>query len=202
MNEGLQQKFTDAIWVAKSLFERNKTSGSSANMSFRHEGKIFITASGTCFGRLTQDDFACIDSEGHWLGKREPSKEFPLHRMLFQKSETIQCVIHTHSTYSVLWSCLDYENLADIVPDYTPYLKMKVGRIGCIPYAAPGSQELFELFRERIHESDGYILKNHGPILGGKSILDAFYGLEELEESTRIAWLLREEKYYAEKRNS
>lgn len=71
---------------------------------------------------------------------------------------------------------------------------MKVGRIGCIPYAAPGSQVLFELFRERVRESDGYILKNHGPILGGKNILDTFYALEELEESARIAWLIREGK--------
>ncbi len=194
MDKVLQQKFADAIWVAKSLFERNKTSGSSANMSFRHGDKFFVTASGTCFGRLTQDDFVCIDSGRHLWGERKPSKEFPLHRILFQKSETIQCVIHTHSTYSVLWSCLDHETLSDIVPNHTPYLKMKVGRIGCIPYAAPGSQELFELFRERVRESEGYILKNHGPILGGKNILDTFYALEELEESARIAWLIREEK--------
>lgn len=193
MEQGLRQKFADAIWVAKSLFERNKTSGSSANMSFRHGDRIFITASGACFGRLKETDFACVDSKGHLLGERRPSKEFPLHQMLFQKSEDIQCVIHTHSTYSVLWSCLPHESLSDIVPDHTPYLRMRVGRIGCIPYAAPGSAELFSLFRERIHKSDGYILKNHGPILGGKSILDAFYDLEELEESTRIAWLLRKE---------
>ena len=58
MDEILKKKLEDAVWVAHSLFERGKTSGSSANMSFLHDGNVYITASGTCFGTLTADDFA------------------------------------------------------------------------------------------------------------------------------------------------
>lgn len=54
----LNEKKAAAIWAAKSLFERGKTSGSSANISFLHEGAIYISASGTCFGTLGPDDFA------------------------------------------------------------------------------------------------------------------------------------------------
>ena len=55
MDEILKKKLEDAVWVAHSLFERGKTSGSSANMSFLHNGNVYITASGTCFGTLTED---------------------------------------------------------------------------------------------------------------------------------------------------
>ncbi len=82
-------------------------------------------------------------------------------------------------------------NEADCIPDHTPYLKMKVGTVGLIPYEKPGSEALFAAFRERVGRSDGYLLKNHGPVVGGASIMDAFYCLEELEESARIAWELR-----------
>ena len=110
--------------------------------------------------------------------------------MLYQKSPDIGAVIHTHCTYSVLWSCLHHENEENVMPDHTPYLKMKVGTVGFIPYAAPGSQELFRLFAERIDKSDAYLLAHHGPIVGGKDLMNAFYGLEELEDSATIAWNL------------
>lgn len=193
MDVALEKKLEDAIWIGKSLFERNKTSGSSANMSFIHEGNIYITGSGTCFGTLTTDSFSVVTMDGDHLSGIKPSKEFPLHQTLYTKSDNIQAVIHTHSFYSTLWSCLEHKNTADIMPNYTPYLKMKVGTIGLIPYAKPGSQELFDFFAEKKDFSDGYLLQNHGALIGDKDLMSAFYGLEELEESAKVAWFLRNE---------
>ncbi|HEY8530003.1 MAG TPA: class II aldolase/adducin family protein [Paenibacillaceae bacterium] len=190
----LERKFQDAIWVGKALFDRNKVSGSSANMSFLHDGKVYITGSGTCFGRLTKDDFAVTTPDGEHLAGIKPSKELPLHLALYRNKPDVRAVIHTHSFYSTLWSCLPHENERDIMPEYTPYLRMRVGTIGLIPYGKPGSQTLFRYFEERVLDSDGYILQNHGPVVGGSDILDAFFNLEELEESARIAWELRNEK--------
>ena len=47
MNEEIAKKAEQAVWAAKSLFERGKTAGSTANLSFRHEGCIYISGSGT-----------------------------------------------------------------------------------------------------------------------------------------------------------
>jgi L-ribulose-5-phosphate 4-epimerase len=188
----LDRKYKDAIWIAKSLFERGKVTGSSANMSFLHEGNIYITGSGTSFGSLTKKDFSVVNTNGEHIGGILPSKELPIHKIYYEKSTKIQAVIHTHSFYSTLWSCLMHENVKDIMPTYTPYLKMKLGTVGLIPYAKPGTQLLFDGFAERINDSDGYILQNHGPIVGDKDLLSAFYCVEELEESARIAWELRE----------
>lgn len=190
MEQILQSKFDDAIWAAKSLFERNKTAGSSANLSFRHENVIYITGSGTCFGRLTPESFAAVSLDGESLDGRKASKEFPLHQMCYQKDPSIGAVIHTHSFYATLYSCLVHESTASVVPDYTPYLRMKVGSITLVPYAKPGSKELFDLFAQKLHAGDGYLLANHGPVVAARSVMDAFYGIEELEESCHIAWEL------------
>ena len=192
-NEELQRKLEAACWVAKTLFARNKATGSSANLSFRHGDNIYITNSGTCFGRLTTQDFTPVSLAGEVLGTTKPSKEFPLHQALYQKDAAIGAVVHTHSFYSTLWSCLPQENEQDIMPEYTPYLKMKLGTVGLVPYAKPGSEELFAAFRAVVNGSDGFLLANHGPIVPGKDILSAFYSLEELEESAHIAWTVRQE---------
>ena len=139
---------------------------------------------------MKKEDFAIISMDGSPLSEKKASKEWPLHLALYQKSEAVGAVVHTHSTYSVLWSFVPAENEADCIPDHTPYLKMKLGTVGLVPYEKPGSEALFAAFRERAAKSDGYLLKNHGPVVPGKTVMDAFFCLEELEESARIAWEL------------
>ena len=186
----LNEKLETAVWIARSLFDRQKTSGASANLSFRHRNDIYISSTGSCFGRLTPDEFSRITLDGELIGGPLPSKEYPLHRKLYEKDGSIAAVIHIHSPYATLWSCLDHENVCDVLPAYTPYLKMRLGSVGLIPYAPPGSEELFELFELNMQKSNGYLLKNHGPIVGAKSLMEAFYCIEELEDSARIAWEL------------
>lgn len=188
----LEQKKEAAVWTAKSLFERNKTTGSSANISFLHDGMIYISAGGTCFGTLTAGDFAAVSPDGTVHSVQQPSKELPLHMMLYEKDSSTGAVIHTHSTYSILWSLTAYAaaHPHDCIPPLTPYLRMKLGAVGLIPFEQPGSAELFQTFKQQMGSSNGFLLKQHGPIVPGKDMMDAFYCLEELEESARIAWKL------------
>lgn len=190
----LQKELEHACWVAHTLFQRNKATGSSANLSFRYQDTIYITSTGSCFGSLTPEDFSGMTLDGQLISGRKPSKEFPLHQAMYQKDPSCGGVVHTHSYYCTLWSCLPHPDLPrnDIMPKYTPYLTMKVGTIGLIPYAAPGSEELFAAFRAHVKESDGFLLANHGPIVGGNDILKAFYGIEELEESAHLAYDLQD----------
>ncbi|MBS6395923.1 MAG: class II aldolase/adducin family protein [Clostridiales bacterium] len=196
MDEVLQKKLRDAVWAAHSLFERGKTSGSSANMSFLHEGNIYITASGSCFGTLTEEDFAVVSLDGVPQNDKKASKELTLHKYYYEKDEKVQAVIHTHGPYAVLWSCRRFDRDEDIIPSYTPYLKMKVGSIGLVPYGKPGSDTLFQAFKDSLDKGDAYLLKNHGGIVGGKSVMDAFYGIEELEESAKIACMVETDGVY------
>ena len=188
--EELKGLLSQAVWITHSLFERGKTAGSSANISFLYDGVMYISGGGTCFGTMTEADFAQVSMDGSVLSERRPSKEWPLHLSMYRHKSGCKGIVHTHSAYSILWSCVPGIDETDCIPDNTPYLKMKVGTVGLIPYEKPGSEELFKAFDERADKSDAFLLKQHGPVVGGKDLMDAFYGLEELEESARIAWEL------------
>lgn len=190
MESDLKNLFNTAIFIAQSLFNRNKVSGSTSNLSFKYKDKVYITGSGVCFGLLKESDFAIITSQGDHVDGPLPSKEYPIHTMLYEEWTDINAVLHCHSTYTTLWSCLVHDEEKDIVPNYTPYLSMKVGDIGLVPYAKPGSTELFKLFRERISNAKAFVFQNHGSVVSGVTLLDAFYAQEELEESLKVSWNL------------
>jgi ribulose-5-phosphate 4-epimerase/fuculose-1-phosphate aldolase len=191
----IDQELAQAVWVAHALFDRGKTTGTTANISFINENRIYISCSGSCFGTLVTEDFVSVDlvdigNIKKTSGKR-PSKELELHKILYQSSDNIRAVIHVHGPYSVLWSCLTREDSRDAIPCYTPYLDMKLGRVVSVPYERPGSEELFSAFRKRIGPERGYLLRNHGSIVGGTSIMNAFDAIEELEQSAFLACTLK-----------
>lgn len=197
METSLQNIMNETIWVAHSLFDRGKTSGSTANISFRYKDMIYISRTGSCFGRLSGDDFAILqdrDGKPEIISENKPSKEFPLHWMIYQNDPAVNAVIHTHSFYSVLWSCLRHDEQTDLIPSYTPYLRMKVRKIKLVGYAEPGSEKLFHIFSDSVEKDCAYLMQNHGLIVGGKNMMDAFYKCEEIEESIKVAWYLRNEK--------
>lgn len=186
-----KEKLELACWIARSIFDRGLGPGTTGNLSFIQNGTLYITGGGTCFGRLRPEDFSAVELPAmKWTGPK-PSKELPLHAAVYRHDPNVSAVIHIHSTYATLWSCLPHEKEADCVPQYTPYLKMKLGTVGLIPYAKPGSQELFDSFDAHIDASDGWLLRNHGLVVGGKDLMDAFACAEELEESCKVAWMLK-----------
>lgn len=196
MNDSTNQIINDAIWICKSLFDRGKASGSAANISFMSEGVVYITCSGSCFGRLTENSFCAIDRETEEvLSKgKVPSKELPLHLIFYRQHPDVRAVIHTHSPHATWWTFQSDLNRLDAVPPVTPYLKMCAGNVAMIPYEQPGSKELFDVAREYIAASKCCLMERHGAIVGAETIWKAFFCLEELEETTKILYLLNRER--------
>jgi len=178
------------VQYARSIFERGLTSGASANMSVRIDHGWVITPTNTCFGFLQEDELSVIDHQGNLIRGSKASKEFSLHKAMYDKRPQDNCIIHLHSTYATAWSCLPVEDLTDCVPTYTPYLTMRLGAIACVPYFAPGDAGLAVAVGEVATKHAGVIMANHGPIVSAQTIDACVYGMEELEESCKLAFIL------------
>lgn len=115
----LAEKMELACWIAKSYFDRGMGSGTSGNMSFCHDGKVYITGSGTCFGRLQPEDFSFMDMQGNLISGKKPSKEWPLHLAVYQHDLPVeQSSISTAPTVSfgAAWNTIMRMTASRITP--------------------------------------------------------------------------------------
>jgi ribulose-5-phosphate 4-epimerase/fuculose-1-phosphate aldolase len=63
-----------------------------------------------------------------------------------------------------------------------------------IPYYPPGDLNLAKAVREMASKHHAVLLANHGPVVAGKSLEDAVYATEELEETAKLFLLLKDQK--------
>ena len=177
------------LWVAHTLFQKGLVTGSTGNISYRYGDSIYVSQSGSCFGLLNENSFAEVSIDGQML-KGKPSKEWPMHLKLYQENSAINAVVHTHSYYSTLVSCLENldEKMVEQLFEHTPYLEMQTkGKVGIVGYGQPGSKDLFDKFELEADKGiNCYILKNHGVFVSSEDPLKAFYVLEEIEQSCKI----------------
>jgi ribulose-5-phosphate 4-epimerase/fuculose-1-phosphate aldolase len=179
--------------IGASLFDRGLTFGSTGNISVRHpEGGWLMTPTNASLGELDPARLSRLDQTGRLTGGDKPTKESFLHRVMYERREGANAVIHLHSTHSVAVSCLHGLDEHNCLPPLTAYYVMRVGRLPLIAYYPPGDLALADAVDRVAAEHHAVLLANHGPVVAGTSIENAMYAIEELEETARIFLMLRQ----------
>jgi ribulose-5-phosphate 4-epimerase/fuculose-1-phosphate aldolase len=176
--------------LGKSIFDRGMTAGSSGNISVQLDDGWLLTPTNSCLGRLDPARISKLAPDGRHIGGDPPSKELFLHGAMYQMRATARAIVHLHSTHSVAVSCLPGVDPEDVLPPLTAYYVMKIGHLPLIPYYRPGDTKLGEAIRSYAAKSHAVLLANHGPVVAGKSLEDAVYATEELEETAKLYLLL------------
>jgi ribulose-5-phosphate 4-epimerase/fuculose-1-phosphate aldolase len=186
---------TDAsavVHAARSLFARGLTHGSTGNISLRTADGILVTPTGSRLGTVEADDLSLIDTSGAHLSGPRPSKEAFLHAAVLRARPDANAVVHTHSTYSAALSCRSDLNAEDALPPLTAYYAMRVGKLPLLPYHAPGDARLESVAESTAAAHHALLLSNHGPVVAGTTLSAAMDTLEELEETAKLFFILRE----------
>ncbi|MEX0599298.1 MAG: aldolase [Rhodothermales bacterium] len=182
--------------LGRTLFDRGYAVGGAGNLSLRLPGDTYlVTPTGSCMGRLDAGSLSKIASDGTLLSGAKPTKEFAFHLDLYGARPGAGAVVHLHSTYLTALSCrrdLDYDNA---IRPFTPYFVMRIGELPVVPYYRPGDprigRDLAELARTR--DAEAFLLASHGPVVLGSNFEEAVDNAEELEETARLWFLLRDE---------
>lgn len=178
--------------LAKSLFDRGLTGGSTGNISARTEdGGLLVSPTGTSFGRLDPARLSRFDAAGQLLGGDPPTKEMPLHSAFYDTRSTAGAVAHLHSCHAVALSLLPDTDADNFLPPLTPYAIMKLGRVKLLPFYRPGDPEMGKAVRGLAGKRSAVMLANHGPVVAGKDVEAACNAIEELEDTARLALLTR-----------
>ncbi|WP_299810356.1 aldolase [uncultured Roseibium sp.] len=178
--------------LAKSLFDRGLTHGSTGNISARtRDGGLLVSPTGSSFGRLDPGRLSRFDSKGILIDGDKPTKEMPLHSAFYETRSTAGAVVHLHSCHSVALSLMPDVDEDNFLPPLTPYGIMKLGKVKLLPFFLPGDPAMGDAVRGLAGKRSAVMLANHGPVVAGKDVEAACNAIEELEDTARLTMLTR-----------
>jgi ribulose-5-phosphate 4-epimerase/fuculose-1-phosphate aldolase len=194
---------TQLVELGASLFTRGYSVGGAGNISLLlPDGTIMATPTNSCLGRLCPRELSVVDMEGRLLRGCAPTKELPLHMAAYRAKPNCKAVVHLHSTYVTALSSLADVNPDNVLPPFTPYYVMKIGRLPMLPYHKPGAPELGDALTGVAGSGNAFLLANHGCVVCGGSLAEAVNNAEELEETAKVYFVLlssgRPVRYFSE----
>ncbi len=178
----------EIVRVGKLMYERSYVVSSDGNVSVRlDDGRIVATPTQVNKGRMTEDMLAVTDIEGKPLNDRRPSSELAMHLLIYREREDVRAVCHAHpphgSAFAVAGLAIDQPILSEVILT-----------LGCVPlaeYGTPSTDELTEAMRPLVKHHNALLMANHGAVAYGADLWQAFYRLETLEHTAKIAILSR-----------
>ena len=180
------------VELGASLFARGLSVGSAGNISVRLDDGFLITPTNSCLGRLDPARLSWLDRGFAHVGGDAPSKEVFMHRAFYDSRPEAGAVVHLHSTMATAVACLPDVDRGNPIPPLTPYFVMRIGRpMPVIDYYRPGDAGMEPAIRAAARDARAVLLANHGPVVSGKTLTDAVYAAEELEEAAKLFLLLR-----------
>ena len=191
MNES---KLREQICIfASSMYNRGLTHGSTGNISVRLNGDdILVTPTGSSFGRLDPNQIVKVTKDGEFIGSSSPTKELPLHQAFYEtRGMKSGAVVHLHSTHSVALSMLPGINEDNVLPSYTPYSIMLLGKVKLLPFFVPGDPAMGDAIKGLAGKRSAVLLANHGPVVSSKDLESSVNAIEELEATAKLALILK-----------
>lgn len=189
----------EIMQTMERIYRYRMTTTSGGNLSLREpDGSIWITPARVDKGGLRREDIVCVRSDSSVEGLHKPSSEFPFHRMIYEARPDLRGIVHAHAVALVAFS------ITGQVPNTRLFHQSwhVCGEAGFAPYALPGSPELGQniarTFEQGFH---CVLLENHGVVVGGESLQNAFQRFETLEFTAKTiikARLLGDVRYLSD----
>lgn len=170
-------------FVVDKIYKSGLTTTSGGNVSVLDEnGDIWVTPAAIDKGSLRASDIVCVRNDGTIEGRHKPSSEFPFHKAIYDCRPDIKAVVHAHPSALVSFSIVRKIPDTNIIPQ----AKNVCGKIGYANYELPGSQKLGNEIAGQFKKNyNALILENHGAVVGGFDLVDAFQRFETLEFCAR-----------------
>ncbi len=173
------------VKYSRLAHERGLTAAFGGNLSMRRGNLVFIKATGAVMDEMTAGQVAVITLDGRQVSGVRPSSEYRLHLAIYRGRPDVRAVAHLHPPYSIAASSL----LEDELPIVTPEAEIYLRRIPIAPFRPAGTEELAETTVAEMGDCDAVLMARHGLVTVGRSLREAFYKAELVEESAKLWYM-------------
>lgn len=184
----------EMVEICRAAYDAGHVVSTFGNASVRTADNrgIIIKASGASFRTMEAEDLLLVDwklgaysADSLAPTTSRPSMELRFHLGLYKLSDKTNAVLHTHSPCTCALSL----SARPEIPLVTPEAARQLKRVPIIDACPAGSEELADAVCDAFRGADVKcaVVKAHGPIAIGGSLLEAFDFIEMLEHSCKVA---------------
>ncbi len=178
---------SDVAYFMRRLYDRFLTTASGGNVSLKvSEQHVLITPSALDKGIISAEQIAVVSMEGENLTKKyKPSIETSMHLEIYKQRNDVRAVVHAHPVYASLFTTISRKVNTALIAE----ARYMLGEPAVAEYALMGSKELAQVVAEASLKSNVIMLKNHGVLAVGLTLLEAFDRMEVLENCAKMTFL-------------
>lgn len=167
----------------RRMLDADLTTGTGGNLSARDGDRIAVSPSGVPYAETTPDMVPLVDPDGDRVdGDLAPSSETPMHARVYRARDDAGGIVHTHSPYASTFASLN-----EPIPASHYLIAFAGPEVPVAGYAPPGTAELGDLAVEALgRDHNACLLKNHGAVIVGETLADAFETAQMVEFCARV----------------
>ena len=168
------------------MLEHNGILDYNGHASIRLDGDRMLINIGSCQrSQLTVDDICTIDFDGNVIeGNGKPPLEFHLHAGVYKARSDVEAVIHAHPNWSTILSTAG----VSYIPVYAQ---------GSLVYPLPvldspdsiNNPEMAKRLTDTLGDRPAALMKAHGAVTCGESLVDAFVLMNYLEDNAERQYM-------------
>lgn len=165
------------------MWQKGLVGASEGNISCRlNDSHYLCTPSGLSKGHLKPDDLVIVDISGIPTDNKKPSSELGLHLQMYSARKDCQAVIHAHPPYATAFAVSGKSIPDDVMPEAA----MVLGSVASVPFGLTGTPALALAISPYLEDHKSFLLENHGAVVIGSSLNDAYNRIETLERIAQV----------------
>ncbi len=165
--------------MGRRIWARNYCDGNGGNITVRvGDNLVLCTPTLISKGSIQPSEICMVDLDGNQVaGTRKRTSEVNTHLAIMKATPDAKSCVHAHPVHGTAFAVAGIKPPTCLIPEPEVFL----GEIGLARYETPGTPENAKAVGEIAAEHQAIIMQNHGVIVWGKEVEDAYWKMENVE---------------------
>jgi len=174
----------EIIEIGRRMYDKGYVVANDGNISVRtDQDTIWVTPAGVSKGFMTEDMMVEMKLDGSIAeGTYKPSSEAKMHLRVYRENPSIVAVVHAHPPVATAFAASGLSLEEPLLSETASLL----GSIPLVPYSTPGTEEVPNAIAPYCNTHVAILLANHGVLTWGTGLMQAYFRLEEMEQTAKI----------------
>ncbi|WP_205727993.1 class II aldolase/adducin family protein [Flammeovirga pectinis] len=175
----IKQLRKDICFAGLRLWQKGYVDGNGGNITVRvGDNLVLCTPTLISKGAMKPKDICLVDMDGNQkAGHRPRTSEVMTHLAVMKRMPAAKSCVHAHPPHGTAFAIASIVPPTGVIPEADIFL----GQMGLAKYETPGSLENAQVIGEMAIDHQAVLMENHGVIVWGSHIEDAYWKMENVE---------------------